>query len=139
MAEPLAHRRKPAKPASPARDTRPAPSNSPSSTASFTNASASASSALLATNASLSFNDLKRILKTTDGNLSVHARKLRRSRIHFVPEIFRRPRPPHRIPPDRYRPPRPGPISRPNGGMDPPNPRPVAYDVERTLRPLPLT
>ncbi len=30
----------------------------------------------LATNDSLSFNDLKRILKTTDGNLSVHARKL---------------------------------------------------------------
>ncbi len=30
----------------------------------------------LATNASLSFNDLNRILKTTDGNLSVHARKL---------------------------------------------------------------
>jgi len=30
----------------------------------------------LATNASLSFTDLKRILKTTDGNLSVHARKL---------------------------------------------------------------
>ena len=30
----------------------------------------------LATNESLSFNDLKRVLKTTDGNLSVHARKL---------------------------------------------------------------
>jgi DNA-binding HxlR family transcriptional regulator len=30
----------------------------------------------LATNRSLSFKDLKRILKTTDGNLSVHARKL---------------------------------------------------------------
>jgi len=30
----------------------------------------------LATNNSLSFNDLKRVLKTTDGNLSVHARKL---------------------------------------------------------------
>jgi DNA-binding HxlR family transcriptional regulator len=30
----------------------------------------------LASNASLSFKDLKRILKTTDGNLSVHARKL---------------------------------------------------------------
>lgn len=30
----------------------------------------------LATNESLTFNDLKRILKTTDGNLSVHARKL---------------------------------------------------------------
>ena len=30
----------------------------------------------LAINDSLSFNDLKRVLKTTDGNLSVHARKL---------------------------------------------------------------
>jgi DNA-binding MarR family transcriptional regulator len=30
----------------------------------------------LAVNDSLTFNDLKRLLKTTDGNLSVHARKL---------------------------------------------------------------
>ena len=30
----------------------------------------------LAANQSLSFNELKRLLKTTDGNLSVHARKL---------------------------------------------------------------
>jgi DNA-binding HxlR family transcriptional regulator len=30
----------------------------------------------LAANETLSFNDLKRLLKTTDGNLSVHARKL---------------------------------------------------------------
>ena len=30
----------------------------------------------LAINDSLTFNDLKRLLKTTDGNLSVHARKL---------------------------------------------------------------
>jgi len=30
----------------------------------------------LAVNASLTFNDLKKLLKTTDGNLSVHARKL---------------------------------------------------------------
>ncbi|GMU92951.1 MAG: hypothetical protein AMXMBFR4_20090 [Candidatus Hydrogenedentota bacterium] len=30
----------------------------------------------LAVNSSLSFSELKRILKTTDGNLSVHARKL---------------------------------------------------------------
>lgn len=30
----------------------------------------------LAVNASLSFNDLKKLLSTTDGNLSVHARKL---------------------------------------------------------------
>ena len=30
----------------------------------------------LAVNQSLSFNDLKRLMKTTDGNVSVHARKL---------------------------------------------------------------
>jgi len=30
----------------------------------------------LAVNPNLSFNDLKKLLKTTDGNLSVHARKL---------------------------------------------------------------
>jgi DNA-binding HxlR family transcriptional regulator len=30
----------------------------------------------LAANQSLTFNDLKRLLETTDGNLSVHARKL---------------------------------------------------------------
>jgi DNA-binding HxlR family transcriptional regulator len=30
----------------------------------------------LAVNAALTFNDLKKLLKTTDGNLSVHARKL---------------------------------------------------------------
>jgi DNA-binding HxlR family transcriptional regulator len=30
----------------------------------------------LAVNDSLNFNDLKRLLRTTDGNLSVHARKL---------------------------------------------------------------
>ncbi len=30
----------------------------------------------LAANESLTFNDLKRLMKTTDGNLSVHARKL---------------------------------------------------------------
>ncbi|MCL5669764.1 MAG: transcriptional regulator [Acidobacteria bacterium] len=30
----------------------------------------------LAANSSLSFNELKKLLRTTDGNLSVHARKL---------------------------------------------------------------
>jgi DNA-binding HxlR family transcriptional regulator len=33
----------------------------------------------LAVNDSLSFNDLKKLMKTTDGNLSVHARKLEES------------------------------------------------------------
>lgn len=36
----------------------------------------------LAINDSLSFNDLKRLLRTTDGNLSVHARKLEEA--HYI-------------------------------------------------------
>jgi len=36
----------------------------------------------LAVNESLSFNDLKKLLKTTDGNLSVHARKLEEA--HYI-------------------------------------------------------
>lgn len=36
----------------------------------------------LAVNDSLSFNDLKKLMKTTDGNLSVHARKLEEA--HYV-------------------------------------------------------
>jgi DNA-binding HxlR family transcriptional regulator len=36
----------------------------------------------LAVNDSLSFNDLKSLMKTTDGNLSVHARKLEEA--HYV-------------------------------------------------------
>ena len=36
----------------------------------------------LAVNDALSFNDLKNLLKTTDGNLSVHARKLEEA--HYV-------------------------------------------------------
>jgi DNA-binding HxlR family transcriptional regulator len=36
----------------------------------------------LAVNDSLSFNDLKRLMSTTDGNLSVHARKLEEA--HYV-------------------------------------------------------
>ena len=36
----------------------------------------------LAVNDSLSFNDLKRLMNTTDGNLSVHARKLEEA--HYI-------------------------------------------------------
>lgn len=36
----------------------------------------------LAVNESLSFNDLKRLMNTTDGNLSVHARKLEEA--HYI-------------------------------------------------------
>ncbi len=39
----------------------------------------------LAVNETLSFNELKQLLRTTDGNLSVHARKLEEARyIHCV-------------------------------------------------------
>src|ERR1700746_895234 len=42
----------------------------------------------LATNDSLSFNDLKRVLKTTDGNLSVHARKLEEAQYISCVKVF---------------------------------------------------
>jgi DNA-binding HxlR family transcriptional regulator len=42
----------------------------------------------LAINDSLSFNDLRRLLKTTDGNLSVHARKLEEARYITCRKFF---------------------------------------------------
>jgi DNA-binding transcriptional ArsR family regulator len=42
----------------------------------------------LAINDSLSFNDLRRLLKTTDGNLSVHARKLEEARYLTCNKFF---------------------------------------------------
>ncbi len=52
----------------------------------------------LAINDSLSFNDLKRLLKTTDGNLSVHARKLEEARYVGCTKFFE-----GRIPRTEYR------------------------------------
>ena len=52
----------------------------------------------LATNESLSFNDLKRILKTTDGNLSVHARKLEEAQYIACTKFFE-----GRVPRTEYR------------------------------------
>ena len=52
----------------------------------------------LATNDSLSFNDLKRILKTTDGNLSVHARKLEEAKYISCDKFFEA-----RVPRTEYR------------------------------------
>ncbi len=43
----------------------------------------------LAANDSLTFNDLKRLMKTTDGNLSVHARKLEDARYITCTKSFR--------------------------------------------------
>jgi DNA-binding MarR family transcriptional regulator len=52
----------------------------------------------LAVNESLSFNELKRIMATTDGNLSVHARKLEEARYVACEKSFE-----GRIPRTRYR------------------------------------
>lgn len=52
----------------------------------------------LAINESLSFNDLRRLLKTTDGNLSVHARKLEEARYIACSKFFE-----GRIPRTEYR------------------------------------
>ena len=77
MARALANRRKPTKPASPARERTPARGlQLPELDRLIHERIRLGIVSALATNASLSFNDLKRILKTTDGNLSVHARKL---------------------------------------------------------------
>lgn len=55
----------------------------------------------LAINDSLSFNDLRRLLKTTDGNLSVHARKLEEARYITCNKFFegRIPRTDYRLTP----------------------------------------
>ena len=42
----------------------------------------------LAVNESLSFNELKKLLKTTDGNLSVHARKLEEAEYIICEKYF---------------------------------------------------
>ena len=52
----------------------------------------------LATNDSLSFNDLKRVLKTTDGNLSVHARKFEEAQYISCVKFFE-----GRVPRTEYR------------------------------------
>ena len=52
----------------------------------------------LAVNESLTFNDLKKLMKTTDGNLSVHARKLEEARYITCTKYFER-----RLPKTEYR------------------------------------
>ena len=55
----------------------------------------------LAVTASLSFNELKALLKTTDGNLSVHARKLEEAQYVICTKSFegRTPRTEYRLTP----------------------------------------
>jgi DNA-binding HxlR family transcriptional regulator len=59
----------------------------------------------LAVNHSLSFNELKRLLETTDGNLSVHARKLEEANYIICTKSFegRMPRTEYRLSPQGRR------------------------------------
>ena len=59
----------------------------------------------LAVNHSLSFNELKRLLETTDGNLSVHARKLEEANYIVCTKSFegRMPRTEYRLSPQGRR------------------------------------
>ena len=52
----------------------------------------------LSVNESLTFNELKKLLDTTDGNLSVHARKLEEAGYLTCHQVVRRPRAAHRLP-----------------------------------------
>ena len=52
----------------------------------------------LAVNDSLSFSDLKKLMKTTDGNLSVHARKLEEAEYNTCTKSFE-----GRMPKTQYR------------------------------------
>ena len=70
----------------------------------------------LAVNQSLTFNDLKALLDTTDGNLSVHARKTGRSGIRGLFEIVRRTDAENGIPSHGQRASRAGPLLKSHGG-----------------------
>ena len=57
----------------------------------------------LAVNESLTFNELKHLLGTTDGNLSVHARRLEEAELCRVPQVVRGPNAQNRVPADQNR------------------------------------
>ena len=73
----------------------------------------------LAANESLTFNELKKLLETTDGNLSVHARKLEEAGYISCTKSFEGPAAQDRVPAHRAGPPRAGAVSGPHGGADP--------------------
>ena len=99
MARSLPDRRKHAKPATSTRDpTPPRPLELPELDRLIHERIRLGIVSALATNQSLSFNDLKRILKTTDGNLSVHARKLEEAQYVSCVKFFE-----GRVPRTEYR------------------------------------
>ena len=70
----------------------------------------------LAVNESLGFNELRGLLKTTDGNLSVHARKLEEALYSVHQESSAHAA--HRVPHHRPGPTRAPALSGPHGGAD---------------------
>ena len=99
MARALAHRRKPTRAPAPARQRTSLPAlELPELDRLIHERIRLGIVSALATNASLSFNDLKRILKTTDGNLSVHARKLEEAQYVSCVKFFE-----GRVPRTEYR------------------------------------
>ena len=86
--------------------------------------------AALAATETLSFTDLKTITGTTDGNLSVHARKLEDAGYALCREDVCRPHPADGIPAERGRPPGVREVSRSHG-------RAHQGDAEKIDRPQP--
>ena len=72
----------------------------------------------LAANESLTSNELKHTVKTTDGNLSVHARKLEDAGYISCSKSFERPHAEDRVQPDDRRASRSGTLSRSHGSFD---------------------
>ncbi len=81
----------------------------------------------LAVNDSLSFNELKRLLETTDGNLSVHARKLEEADYIVVHQVVRGPGAPNRVSLESAGSPRAGALPRPHGSADPQHPGALSH------------
>jgi DNA-binding transcriptional ArsR family regulator len=77
----------------------------------------------LAVNEALTFVELKGLLQTTDGNLSVHARRLEEAGYVSTVKDFEGRPPPHGISPDTRRPARARPVSRSDGSVDQGNAR----------------
>ena len=87
----------------------------------------------LAVNRSLTFNELKALLKTTDGNLSVHARKLEEADYIVCSKSFagRLPKTEYRLTGEGRQ--GAGTLPGPHGGADPGDAGPVNFFVGCTL------
>jgi hypothetical protein len=87
----------------------------------------------LAVNPSLSFTELKQLLGASDGNLSVHARKLEGCGPHRLHEIIFRSSSKNRVPPDGKRPARSRALSGSHGSTDSRDPRGLRKEIFLTI------